>query len=305
VATSLERLGKCDYFRVHAANTKPVYVKLVKGRRIKRVSRKTVPRRCLRKNSQANPKLAPRQEQWIARASDSILTKTAVDLKNHKAFVVNWENPGARKKKTARLSVLDLRTGQVKRDILELGDRAAELLILDETTGTLIFWNGLTRDPLILLDPETNKVTGRVKLSGGVTNFAPLSQFVTCGEDKLALLGSSVISLKQQKQVAVVKDLVPISATAYDARSCTLYFNHHDLARQKQGLHMTLIRAVNLKTGEVQGTADLGKVGHRNPKPPIMSVVKDLFLAGGALIALAGDGSIYPGHSHEHGRGAR
>ena len=198
----------------------------------------------------------------------------------------------------SRLSVVDLGTGKVARDILELGARAPHLLVVDDVTNTLLFWNGLKKNPLILIDGKSTRVTRRIKLPEGVKDFAPLKMIKSCGQDRLAVIGSSAISLNDGKEVEMVKDLVAISAATFDPKTCTLYYSHTDEAREKEGLHMTSIRAVNLKTGKEVASVKLGQVGHGYDKPPIMTVVKRLYISRGALLAVAGDGAMYPGHTH-------
>jgi len=290
----LERLGECDYLKVHASNTKPAYIKLVRGRKIKRVKRGSVPRRCLRKKQKQ--KLSSKQDGWIKAATTAHVAKVAPDFTNMKAFVVNWQRP--RKRGMSRLSVVDLGTGKVARDILELGERAPHLLAVDDVTNTLLFWNGLKKDPLILIDGKSARVTRQIKLPAAVKNFAPLKLIKSCGQDRLAVIGSSVINLNEGKEVEMVKDLVAISAATFDRKTCTLYYSHTDEAREKEGLHMTRIRAVSLKSGKVVASVRLGPVGHGYKKPPIMTVVKGLYISGGELLAVAGDGAIYPGHTH-------
>jgi len=200
----------------------------------------------------------------------------------------------------SRLWIVDLKSGKLRAKPLELGYPAPELLAHDARSNRLLYRSEDEKSPLWLIDGKNNKVILKHKFPKADRFTAPIRHFDWCGDEQFVVLGSSVISLKQNKELYRLKDLFALGPSAYDRGTCTLYYSYSVKGDSAAGDHLTRVRAVHLKSGKVQAAVKLAQVGQDGCLPSRYkhNVIKELILHEGALLAIGGSGVLYESHVH-------
>ncbi|MCB9555442.1 MAG: hypothetical protein H6707_05010 [Deltaproteobacteria bacterium] len=163
---------------------------------------------------------------------------------NRTAFVARWLStatgydipyPGR-----TTLSRIALDGSLIERDVIELGGHAPGLLA--RAAGSLLLYRSASGGPLLLLDAKTGRIKQRIALD----DTPPSARLHAVGsKSMIALLGTTLISLKSGRVIGKIEPLHPLSAMYFDDERARLYLSGPS---SEDEVDLTVVSAYDLRT---------------------------------------------------------